>query len=732
MAQFNADILLAVKGSEKAQREVQKLEKAINAIGQRANVSLGGQVRLKGEQALLKARVKNQVLLNKELRASREIARLASQRTKGLGQYASPIGPQQDRTAELKRRAKINAIAQATAKIDARKTARLAGQNSLTTGLLKLNKATLTAARSEAEARGEAVVKQRALNNELRKTQQYSKPIGPKQAPGRAAAARKRQQSNRLEGLALGGGFPLLFGGGIGQSLAGLAGAAAGPALGLGQMGGGIAAQAAVAAITQATTALAETAAVAGSVGDAYDFLTEKALFASDETQALANKLAELGEVEKLAELVTQELVSLIGNEGVQNLKALDDEVDTFQKEIGKLGLAIGSFLSQYLTPLIEKFNSVLGTINTASAFAAREKDIAGTDREAAFKKRVAELSTPGARGSKIFGEAEQKILLKEFPAIVEAASKITPTLQDKERFTPPKAGGAGKKPYDPTKRIADLTAEAALITKIAEQDRQINNAQVARQNLTVIELQLNKELERIEAKRLDMIRNSKAPDAEKAAINAVAAAKASAAQTEAAGKAYKFLKQNEESTVKQVEQLELQTQLADALTREEQKQLKLQIALLRVKEANLDKTDEQVKALQDATKKLFEAQNQGPLDAYVKQLNMDLFDTEAQIVKLAQVVETEFAGAMSNAIVGLVDGTQTAEEAFSAMFKNIGKAFIDMATQMIAKALVMKALGILTGGGGGGGGFNSPAASPGGAAGVARYWRPRICQPIC
>ena len=38
-------------------------------------------------------------------------------------------------------------------------------------------------------------------------------------------------------------------------------------------------------------------------------------------------------------------------------------------------------------------------------------------------------------------------------------------------------------------------------------------------------------------------------------------------------------------------------------------------------------------------------------------------------------------------------------------MFKNIGKAFIDMATQMIAKALVMKALGILTGGGGGGGG---------------------------
>ena len=43
-----------------------------------------------------------------------------------------------------------------------------------------------------------------------------------------------------------------------------------------------------------------------------------------------------------------------------------------------------------------------------------------------------------------------------------------------------------------------------------------------------------------------------------------------------------------------------------------------------------------------------------------------------------------------------------TAEEAFANMFKNIGKAFIDMATQMIAKALILKALGIAFGGGGG------------------------------
>ena len=61
----------------------------------------------------------------------------------------------------------------------------------------------------------------------------------------------------------------------------------------------------------------------------------------------------------------------------------------------------------------------------------------------------------------------------------------------------------------------------------------------------------------------------------------------------------------------------------------------------------------------------------------------------------------------MSNAISGLIDGTKTAQEAFGQMFKNIGKAFIDMATQMIAKAMVLKVLGIFGGGAAGaGGGF--------------------------
>ena len=97
-----------------------------------------------------------------------------------------------------------------------------------------------------------------------------------------------------------------------------------------------------------------------------------------------------------------------------------------------------------------------------------------------------------------------------------------------------------------------------------------------------------------------------------------------------------------------------------------------------------------------------------------MKRLEAELKDTEGMIVSLAQTIEGELGRAMSSAITGLIDGTTTVEEAMSTMFKNIGQAFIDMATQMIAKALVMKALGILfpgAGGGGGGGGGGQPEA---------------------
>jgi tape measure domain-containing protein len=103
-----------------------------------------------------------------------------------------------------------------------------------------------------------------------------------------------------------------------------------------------------------------------------------------------------------------------------------------------------------------------------------------------------------------------------------------------------------------------------------------------------------------------------------------------------------------------------------------------------------------------------------------VAQMRQELGDTQGMIVSLAGTVESELGSAMSSAISGVIDGTQTVQQAFGQMFQNIGKAFIDMATQMIAKWMVMKVLGMLGGGasGGVGGVFGSSGLGLFGAGG--------------
>jgi hypothetical protein len=88
-------------------------------------------------------------------------------------------------------------------------------------------------------------------------------------------------------------------------------------------------------------------------------------------------------------------------------------------------------------------------------------------------------------------------------------------------------------------------------------------------------------------------------------------------------------------------------------------------------------------------------------------------------IVSLAGTVESELGSAMSSAISGVIDGTQTVQQAFGQMFKNIGKAFIDMATQMIAKWMVMKVLGMI------GGGLTGGGSGPGLGLGDAAMFSP-------
>ena len=89
-------------------------------------------------------------------------------------------------------------------------------------------------------------------------------------------------------------------------------------------------------------------------------------------------------------------------------------------------------------------------------------------------------------------------------------------------------------------------------------------------------------------------------------------------------------------------------------------------------------------------------------LEKYMDQLRKQLTDTEAIIIDLSQAIQTSFASAMSSAVQDAVNGTRTVGQVFAQMFADIGNAFIDLATRLLAQQAVLSILGLFGFSGGG------------------------------
>jgi len=495
--------------------------------------------------------------------------------------------------------------------------------------------------------------------------------------------ARRRRRQDAL----LGGGFPLLFGAGPGQALAGLAGGA------IGGFAGGIAAQAAVAGVAQLNDAITETAAVTTSTGAAYDFLTEKQLFSSDETRRLADELAELGRVEELAALATNELVQLIGNQGVQNLQALDSEWQELLSNLSELGLAIAGFISQYLKPVIELLNSVVGNINDTNRLNALTKE--NPDAAAFYDSIVEQRNKRGRLTQEGLSPSEARAqTLQKFEIKVDPKSNIPVTDADRDRFAPPKAKTkTGKSDEDRIReRLQLLAIETAAIREQAEIKRQISQARVAEDTARIEELQTALKMNQVQeqlAKTLVRTTDERVKQAEifKSQTEAVAAQRA------AEDKTAERLAQQTQNYQKNIDNLNLQIELASATTREQENQVKLELQLLQLRERNKDLMKEQpelMAKLEQKTRELFELQNMGPLQSYIKQTSAALADTEMQMTKIVQTVEGQLASGITNFFTGIIDGSKSAEQAFADMLKGMGQALIQQAAIMIAQYIAI------------------------------------------
>jgi len=330
----------------------------------------------------------------------------------------------------------------------------------------------------------------------------------------RAAAARKKRRKQRFQDIATGAGFPLLFGGGPVQALAGGIGGA------LGGFGGSIAATALVGQAEAFARAAAETGVALTSTGGALDFMREKSLFSTAAAKERAAQLEELGRVEELAAHLGQEMANAIGNNGVKALQDLGDTTKETTRLWNLLTTQLFRLVAGPLNDFLKIVNDVLGGITTEQQFRARKEDL-GAEGGAALEARVAELMTGDtSRLSKTqlergkgrgIGALSRQAAMRQ--ALGEeqfqvAATPLPITDEDRRRFE--KTGKQGRR-----SRIPDLNAEIDLQERLLTLNNQIAQAKRDENPVREAALQMEVAMEQQAAKRA-IIDAKRIPEAEK------------------------------------------------------------------------------------------------------------------------------------------------------------------------------------------------------------------------
>ena len=185
--------------------------------------------------------------------------------------------------------------------------------------------------------------------------------FGGRRGPG---AVRFGDMGSRAGDIALGAGFPLLFGGGPGAVLGGALG---------GATGGGLAAQIALSAIGQQIDTLV--ARIAG-VGSAFNELTfnldtvaTSTGIANTETQAQLEKIEQYGSAAQAAQLATDLLASRVGGPGRDALKKFGEDAVTLGNNLNIIFTQVLAAIAKLAGPLLEKLAQMAGDTAARGAF---------------------------------------------------------------------------------------------------------------------------------------------------------------------------------------------------------------------------------------------------------------------------------------------------------------------------------------------------------------------------
>ncbi len=170
-------------------------------------------------------------------------------------------------------------------------------------------------------------------------------------------AAQKRQAKNqRAESIALGVGFPLMFGAGPGSVAGSLAGSFVGSGFG-GQILGGAFGQ----VLDDAAKSAADFARSMREGGDAAGYLTEKLGYLNPETKALIQNAQQSGQTAVAAALAQKELANAIGGQAASDLKNYGELWDFTGRQFQKFTLLLQAGMPQIIAQTLAAATGLTG-----------------------------------------------------------------------------------------------------------------------------------------------------------------------------------------------------------------------------------------------------------------------------------------------------------------------------------------------------------------------------------
>jgi len=170
----------------------------------------------------------------------------------------------------------------------------------------------------------------------------------------------------RLSQAVLGGGFPLLFGGGPLQALGGFAGGAAGG------FAGGIAGQLIVGQFEQLGRAAAELGQAFSETSFDLDRVAEATGIVGTETEEFLGKIEKYGSAAQAAELATKLLATKVGQDGVNALTKFGNDAVTLGNNLSVIFTQVLSEIAKVAGPLLEALAKFAGEQADIIAFGKR------------------------------------------------------------------------------------------------------------------------------------------------------------------------------------------------------------------------------------------------------------------------------------------------------------------------------------------------------------------------